>query len=237
MKEICRELWIENHKPWWLLGKGVLLLLSLFEGILLRNYPYSIIWMFVLPALEITTMRLRGQVEYMLPRTREEMRRLVVGKAFLVAFVYSFANAFGYGLMISVSRRYRCDVELGLIVGYMFVAVFLMIFHYRLAFYCAGRAWGQTRGKRKNRSMNLESAGKVELGVSGIGHMLVLISCMMLVIFKLPMAEGSLILSMLQNHQWRYEIEMGLGLVTLVLIGITVYWDLRGLNLSEYTGA
>lgn len=137
MRQIGRELWVENCCVMGIV-KLCLLLIMLFGGVILRDYPYSIICMLLLTSMEFTVLRLYGQIDYILPQTSWEKKRSVIIKSALVAGLYSAVNTAGYVWLACRRTDDSWDLELVLFLIYMTVVLFLYYFNYRAGLFCVG---------------------------------------------------------------------------------------------------
>lgn len=132
MRQVCLELWIENKSPVLLCVKLFMLLLMVIGGVLIKGYPYLVLGVFLMLSLESTSAKLDSHVEYLVPRTNAEKKRITIVKSILVASVYSLANTAGYVLMICFYTPYQWDSETIFFIVMMTVFIFLLYFNFRM---------------------------------------------------------------------------------------------------------
>lgn len=132
MKEVLTEMWIENKwHPMVMAGKFVLLFLLLFAGVLLRGFPYSIIFFYLIFSLDLMLL-FAPQIDFFLPRSKKEWYRMKRRKCYLTSLFYAGVVAGGYILNIAVSERYEFDFIHMSAVWIMFSLFFLITLANRL---------------------------------------------------------------------------------------------------------
>lgn len=132
MREVLTEIWFENKwHPLVMTGKFILVFLLLFGGVLLRGFPYSIIFFYLIFSLDMMLLY-APQIDFFLPRSREEWYRMKRKKCYLVSAFYAGALAGGYILTIAGSERYEFDFVHMSAVWIMFSLLFLITLENRL---------------------------------------------------------------------------------------------------------
>lgn len=132
MREVLTEIWIENKwHPLVMAGKFALLFLLLFGGVILSGFPYSIIFFYLIFSLDIMLL-MAPQVDFFLPRSREEWYQMKRKKCYLASIFYAGAAAGGYILNIAVTGRYHFDFIHMSAVWIMFSLFFLITLENRL---------------------------------------------------------------------------------------------------------
>ena len=107
MREVLAEIWIENKwHPIVLVVKFVLIFVLLFGGALLRGFPYGIAFFYLVFSLNMMLL-VAPQIDFFLPRSREEWYRMKWKKCLLVSIFYAGVAAGGYILNVAVTERYR----------------------------------------------------------------------------------------------------------------------------------
>lgn len=131
MKQVCMELWVENRTVL-LCVKIFMMLLMILSGVFIRGFPYPVLGVFLMISLETTSARLDSQIEYLVPRTGSETKKIIVRKSMLVAGAYSLVNTVSYVLTIQLYEPYHWDRETILFIFIMTVFIFLFYFHLRI---------------------------------------------------------------------------------------------------------
>ncbi len=243
MRQIGRELWVENCCVMGVV-KLCLLLIMLFGGVLLRDYPYSIICMLLLTSMEFTILRLYGQIDYILPQTSWEKKRSVIIKSALVAGLYSAVNTAGYVWLACRRTDDSWDLELVLFLIYMTVVLFFYYFNYRAGLFCVGSGQipkpetVEKTGRPENPERS-EKSGKPEdrqeyrgIGVSVLASLLSVFSCIFYISYRFGNVRFPLALA-----DYDAEIMLVLGGITLVLELREVIHCIQGMDYSEYREA
>lgn len=180
MQQISRELWVENHCMGLGIGKVCLLLLMLFGGVIIRDYPYSIICTLLLASFEITAVKMHGQIDYILPQTDRERKKRILIKSVLVAGLYSAVNTVSYAWLVCRREDYQWSVEIVLFLVYMTVVLFLYFFSYRTGLCCVAGS--------QELDMPQESHAKHkwqgDIWVSSLASLLSIFTCLFYIIFK-----------------------------------------------------
>lgn len=234
MKQIGRELWVENCCKMGIV-KLCLLLFMLLGSVIIRDYPYSIICLLLLTSLEITTLRLYGQIAYILPQTSGERKRSVILRSALVAGLYSAVNTASYVLLVWRREDLSWNLEVVLFLIYMTVIFFFFYFTVRAALFCVG-------SNQIPEPEGLGRAGKTEKpkkrlgGILGIGgsvlaSQLSVFSCLFYIIYRFGKISFPFP-AVLVRHDT--EIMLVLGGVTFVLELREVIHCIQGMDFSEY---
>ena len=129
MKQAMIEIWMENKNPLYLGIKIILIMCLLFMGVMLAGFPYSGILVSAVIAIKCISVKKISQIEYLLPRTNKEYKKIVIIKSVTGAAFYSIINSLGYVLLISIEDRYRWDMEM---VAYIAVLTAVVFFSYMM---------------------------------------------------------------------------------------------------------
>ncbi len=129
MKQAMIEIWMENKNPLYLGIKIILIMCLLFMGVMLAGFPYSGILVSAVIAIKCISVKKISQIEYLLPRTNKEYKKIVIIKSVTGAEFYSIINSLGYVLLISIEDRYRWDMEM---VAYIAVLTAVVFFSYMM---------------------------------------------------------------------------------------------------------
>lgn len=132
MKQVMLEIWMENRNPIYFWSKVLLVFCLLFEGVILSGYPYTVMWSLLSFSLEGMAFRAGSQIEYLVPRTGAEYRKIVIAKCVLRAGFYSLITSLGYVLMICFCNKYSWDMESVIFVVVMTVLMFMGHLMFRL---------------------------------------------------------------------------------------------------------
>lgn len=132
MREVLAEIWIENKwYPPVLAAKFVLIFVLLFGGALLKGFPYSIVFFYLVFSLNMMLL-MAPQVDFFLPRSREEWYRMKWKKCLLVSIFYAGVAAGGYILNVAVTERYHFDFVHISAIWIIFSLLFLIMLENRL---------------------------------------------------------------------------------------------------------
>ena len=132
MKQAMIEIWMENKTPLYLGIKIILIMCLLFMGVMLAGFPYSGILVSAVIAIKCISVKKVSQIEYLLPRTNKEYRKIVIIKSVTGAAFYSIINSLGYVLLISIEDRYRWDMEMVAYIAVLTAVVFFLYMMYML---------------------------------------------------------------------------------------------------------
>lgn len=132
MREVLTEIWIENKwHPLVMAGKFVIVFVLLFAGALLKGYPYSIVFFYLVFSLDMMLLE-APQIDFFLPRSREEWYRMKRKKCYLASTFYAVVVAGGYILNIAVTENYHFDLIHIVDLWVMFSLLFLIMLESRL---------------------------------------------------------------------------------------------------------
>lgn len=129
MKQAMIEIWMENKNPLYLGIKIILIMCLLFTGVMLAGFPYSDILVSVVIAIKCISVKKVSQIEYLLPRTNKQYKKIIIIKSVTGAAFYSIINSLGYVLLICIEDRYRWDMEM---VAYIAVLTAVVFFSYMM---------------------------------------------------------------------------------------------------------
>lgn len=132
MKQVMLEIWMENRNPIYFWSKVIIVFCIMFAGVLLGGYPYTVMWSLLPFSLEGMAFRVGSQIEYIVPRTGAEYRRIVIVKCVLRAGFYSLVTTLGYVLMICFCDKYSWDMEAVIFVSVMMIMMFMGHLMFRL---------------------------------------------------------------------------------------------------------
>ena len=132
MKQAMIEIWMENKTPLYLGIKIILIMCLLFMGVMLAGFPYSGILVSAVIAIKCISVKKISQIEYLLPRTNKEYKKIVIIKSVTGAAFYSIINSLGYVLLISIEDRYRWDMEMVAYIAVLTAVVFFLYMMYML---------------------------------------------------------------------------------------------------------
>ena len=132
MREVLAEIWVENKwHPIVLAVKFVLIFVLLFGGALLKGFPYSIAFFYLVFSLNMMLL-IAPQIDFFLPRSREKWYRMKWKKCLLVSLFYAGVAAGGYILNVAVTERYRFDFAHISAIWIIFSLLFLIMLENRL---------------------------------------------------------------------------------------------------------
>lgn len=221
MKQIFKELWIENRNVGCLTGKSLLLLIILFGSFINYDFPYIIIFTYMLTSMEFFIMKMYGQINYILPQSNIAKKRKTIIKCVIVAGIYSLTNTISYVWLIQRRDEYAWSYDVILFLAYMTAVVFLYFFYYRSGLLIVGSSVNEL--EKEN------AASAFEITVNAFGCLLSVISCPLYIACKFGKVSFP---AFLRDNICLIEICLGAPALAFLLYGALK--NIKRIDYSEY---
>jgi len=210
MRQIFLELWIDNKQiPVLLIIKILLLFLSVFLGVLLMGFPYSILALSFVMSLQCVTVKFPAQVERLIPLSDQDRKRTQIQKGIIISGIYTIANAAGYVLTISLGGRYQWDGEMMVFMIMILVFPFILIFNFRILF--ERLRYFDFKNALNNKEMK-KMVGPI--GFEGLIYILAVICIFLFLFYKFARLEEVLFLGI---GYWKMLSLVMMGIVFILL--------------------
>ncbi len=169
LKRLFWGLWLENKQNLFLAGMKVFfLLMNLLGVVAIAGYPYAFLYSWVAYAIGPGSIRGASQIEYLAPRTREEIRRDCLRRCLLTSLFYSGVNLCAYLLGICCLKRYSWSVRMVEFLVLMSLLMFLHAFFLRLFLERLRYGWSPGYREEDERKRAGKLAFDIGVGVSSI---------------------------------------------------------------------
>lgn len=217
MKEVLLEIWIENKwHPGLMLAKFFLIFALLFAGALLRGFPYSIVFFYVVFSLDMVLL-IAPRIDFFLPRSREEWCRMKRKKCLLVSVFYAGIAAGGYLLNVAVTERYHFDFVHVSAIWIMFSLFFLIMLENRLEL-------ERTRYEEDMNVLEKRDKNKLMTNAVSMGFSVILSNILLILLCIVDFAEVDALLILQQRRFRVVEWLLYIGLMSHCLYMVHGSW-------------
>jgi hypothetical protein len=219
---------MENKSmPILVICKVLLIFLSIFIGIILNGYPFGIVWFCVALPLQIFSIKMASQIEYLIPISDSDAKRFFLTKNSWIAGIYTTANTVGYILLVSFSEQYQWDKEMIFFILVMTIFLFNLFFYYRTV--VVGRIYFEWKD-RANFSMPKKENWWIVL--EGTLPFLGLVWIYVFLLYEFKTFE---FLSFLGRGNWRM-VSIAVLVITILLSSYTTWRRCNNLMIKDYFG-